>query len=74
MCASLFLLMSSHSHRDNKTFTNDFSICFRWDFRRRERIFRSFDSVLSQPGHTPVIDSNLLNYMGFNGLTQFEPL
>jgi hypothetical protein len=36
-------------------------------FRGRERIFRCFDSVVSQPGHTPVVDSNLLSYMGFNG-------
>jgi hypothetical protein len=36
-------------------------------FRGLERTFRCFDSVVSQPGHTSVIDSNLLSYMGFNG-------
>jgi hypothetical protein len=39
-------------------------------FSATERIFRSFDSVVSQPGHTSVINSNLLSCMGFNGQTQ----
>lgn len=68
MCASFFnLIFAGRKRIETTKLLQMFFSSLLTGFRRCERIFRCFEGVVSHPGHTLVIDSNLLNYMGFNG-------